>query len=76
MNSRSSITLLFVFVATFAGNAVTAQTSPASKASPPPSPAADETVVLSPFVVSQDSEKGYIATETLNGTRINTSLKS
>ena len=30
--------------------------------------------MLSPFVVSQDSEKGCLATETLNGTRINTSL--
>jgi len=35
----------------------------------------DETIVLSPFVVSADEDKGYRATSTLAGTRIRTDLK-
>jgi len=35
----------------------------------------DETVVLSPFVVSSGSDKGYVATSSMAGTRLNTSLK-
>jgi hypothetical protein len=37
--------------------------------------AAEEAVVLSPFQVSADSEQGYLATQTLNGTRLKTDLK-
>jgi len=32
-------------------------------------------VQLSPFQVTSDTEKGYLATQTLNGTRLNTSLR-
>lgn len=38
-------------------------------------PKADEPVQLSPFTVQADSNVGYLATNTLAGTRLNTSLK-
>lgn len=49
-----------------------------SPASLPPASAgasADETVVLSPFTVESGSEKGYLATQTLSGTRLKTDLR-
>ncbi len=43
---------------------------------PPSAPSAtNETIVLSPFTVEAGSEKGYLATQTLNGTRLKTDLK-
>ena len=46
---------------------------------PPTAPAADkpdeERVVLSPFVISDSSDTGWIATETLAGSRLRTSFK-
>ena len=50
-----------------------AQTKPAP--APAAMPRAEEAVVLSPFVVDASSEQGYLATQTLNGTRFNTSLR-
>ncbi len=45
-------------------------------APPSPSPAnADAAVVLSPFTVEAGSEKGYLATQTLSGTRLKTDLQ-
>ena len=41
----------------------------------PPPQAASEVVQLSPFQVTSGTEKGYLATQTLNGTRLNTSLR-
>ncbi|MDI1335775.1 MAG: hypothetical protein PSU94_06275 [Lacunisphaera sp.] len=35
----------------------------------------DETIVLSPFVVTSDGNNGYAATSTLAGTRLNTKLR-
>lgn len=52
-----------------------AQIAPAAKSAPATASPAGDAVVLSPFVVGADSEKGYLATETLNGTRINAALK-
>jgi len=50
--------------------ALTAQTAPAAPA------AREETVVeLSPFVVRNDQDVGYLAANTLAGSRLNTSLK-
>ncbi|MBI5693249.1 MAG: hypothetical protein HZC55_24490 [Verrucomicrobia bacterium] len=41
-----------------------------------PAPAAPADIVaLSPFTVTSATEKGYLATQTLNGTRLNTSLR-
>ena len=47
--------------------------SPARPASAPA--ASDEAIVLSPFTVQVDTEKGYLATQTLSGTRLKTDLK-
>ena len=47
-----------------------------SSALPASAPAAsDEAIVLSPFTVQVDTEKGYHATQTLNGTRLKTDLR-
>ena len=35
----------------------------------------DETVVLSPFTVSSEAERGYQAFNTLSGTRLNSKLE-
>src|SRR5688572_31696636 len=51
-----------------------AQTAPAPTAATPP-PAEEPTLVLSPFVVSSETESGYQATETLAGMRVRTNLK-
>lgn len=40
----------------------------------PPAPGADETIALSPFVVSGDRDTGYIAADTLNAGRLRTNL--
>lgn len=43
---------------------------------PPGNPAdADETIVLSPFIVNTSSDVGYLAGNTLAGSRLNTSLR-
>ena len=52
-----------------------AQTSPAETAPAAPASGEDEVVVLTPFEVRSDSDTGYVATETLAGTRIRTDLK-
>jgi hypothetical protein len=52
--------------------------APANGDRPLPSPAevaAGGAVVLSPFTVTSDSAQGYIATQTLNGTRLNSALR-
>ncbi len=43
-----------------------------AQSAPPP---ADDPIVLSPFQVDANSDKGYLATQTLNGTRLKTDLK-
>ena len=55
-----------------AGPLAFAQSTPSASA---PARPEDETVVLSPFVVTSTQETGYLATSTLAGTRLNTSLK-
>lgn len=54
-----------------------AQTAPSAPpvAPQPEAPADDETLVLSPFVVVAEEDKGYQATSTLAGTRVRTELK-
>lgn len=57
-------------------NAVRA--APAPEGRRPESPAGDvssETVVLSPFQVDASAEKGYLATQTLSGTRLKSDIK-
>lgn len=46
-----------------------------SAASSPPPPGKDDTITLSPFVVTTDKDSGYVATSTLAGTRIKTNLR-
>lgn len=52
--------------------AASAQVAPA--APKPASTAADDTVVISPFVVSTEKDTGYIAADTLNAGRLSTNL--
>ena len=53
-----------------------AQTIPPSSAATSPAPIADEPPVeLSPFVISETSDVGWVATETLAGSRLRTSFK-
>lgn len=40
-----------------------------------PAPAGEETITLNPFVVNTDDETGYRATNTLDGSRLNTALR-
>ena len=41
----------------------------------PAKPATDETILLNPFDVTAGSTKGYMATNTISGTAMNTPLK-
>ena len=54
---------------------LTAQTAPAAKPPAAASPAKDEVVLLSPFQVASDADKGYQALNTLSGTRLNSKLE-
>jgi hypothetical protein len=60
-----------------AASRVFAQTAPSqsSASSTTAGVAAESAVVLSPFTVEAGSEKGYMATQTLSGTRLKTDLK-
>ena len=51
-----------------------AATQPAAPATPA-SPTAEEAVVLNPFLVSSSADTGYAATNTLDGSRLNTALR-
>jgi outer membrane receptor protein involved in Fe transport len=51
-----------------------AQQAPAAPATRPPAAAAD-TVLLSPFTVSSEADRGYQALNTLSGTRLNSKLE-
>jgi hypothetical protein len=55
------------------GNPATAQTT--APAARPSSTGSDEVLVLSPFEVTAEEDSGYVATQTLAGTRIRTDLK-
>src|SRR5688572_31748354 len=52
-----------------------AQTVPTPPATAPAAPAAGDTVVLNPFLVSSGDDTGYAATNTLDGSRLNTALR-
>ena len=59
-----------------AASGLHAQTAPAPAIAPSAlEPSGEEVVVLTPFEVSASSDTGYVATETLAGTRIRTELK-
>ncbi len=62
----------FVAAVAIGSSATTAQEKPAEQ---PTSANSNETVVLSPFVVTVDKDNGYAATSSLAGSRLNTRLK-
>lgn len=55
--------------------AVTALAQGQTTATPAPNAASEETIELSPFVTTASSDKGYVATSSLAGSRVNTPLK-
>ncbi|HVU31969.1 MAG TPA: TonB-dependent receptor plug domain-containing protein [Opitutaceae bacterium] len=69
---------LALCVALTCGLTIRAQVAPEAPA-PAPAPTtgsnADETIVLSPFTVSTDKDRGYRATNSISGTRLNTPIK-
>ncbi len=69
MNPLFAVRGTAVSAALAAALAMSAQTIPA------PTPAADDTIVLSPFVVDASAQTGYLANQTLSGTRLKTDLK-
>jgi outer membrane receptor for ferric coprogen and ferric-rhodotorulic acid len=74
MPHTTSLTRVFPIAVTsfFTALALTAQVPP----TPPPAAApADEAVLLSPFQVDATADKGYLATQTLSGTRLKTDLR-
>lgn len=83
MNSMPSPTRTLRFLGAFAGLAVsTALAQQTNKPlplprtrRPPPAAAAEETIVLSPFVVQGEVDTGYVATDSLAGTRLRTPLR-
>lgn len=81
MNTRNSRGwTLLAALGLLAGSAL-GQTAPSDAASPRPSAerdrvsAEDEPIVLSPFSVSTDKDRGYRATNSTSGTRLNTPIK-
>jgi outer membrane receptor for ferric coprogen and ferric-rhodotorulic acid len=66
LKNRTFFTLFFSWLV--AGSALDAQTTPT------PATAAQQTIQLSPFVVSTEKDKGYIAADTLNAGRLSTNL--
>ena len=54
---------------------VRAQVAPDTSAAPAKKENQDDTIVLSPFIVSAEEDDGYLATATLAGSRVRTDLK-
>lgn len=69
-NRKITLPLLFFILAACAA----AQIAPGQSAILP-TPAADEPVKLTPFVVEESEDRGYAATSTLAGTRLRTDLR-
>src|SRR5437870_4074350 len=67
---RARLTVVGLLAVSFA----VAQTTPPAPNSPKAS-ASDESIVLSPFIVSSEQDTGYAATDSLAGTRLRTPLK-
>jgi len=67
---RDRFPLALFALALFATHSVVAQPAASSPAS-----ADDETVVLSPYTVSTEKDNGYVATNAISGSRVNTAIK-
>lgn len=65
----------FIAAAALVSVSAPAQGIAPALSSPAPSPAKDEIIELSPFVTAASSEKGYVATSSLAGSRVNTPLR-
>lgn len=66
----SRISIRYVFLAAAGSLSAQVATNPSAG-----TVAVDQAVVLSPFTVEAGTEKGYLATQTLNGTRLKTDLR-
>ncbi len=77
MKSRNSLTprATFAFLLSFGLSAITPLVSVGQTTKPAEKTAADETLILSPFVVSTNKDEGYRATNSISGTRLNTAIK-
>lgn len=78
ISSKSSRQYLLSLWAACSLASVHAQTAPAAVPDVPAASAKDkedDILVLSPFQVEADSEQGYLATQTLSGTRLKTELR-
>jgi outer membrane receptor protein involved in Fe transport len=71
MKSPCSVLQAVVAAAFLAANAASAQTAPA----PAATPGDEDVVTLSPFEVRAGENRGYVASETVTGTRIATQIK-
>jgi outer membrane receptor protein involved in Fe transport len=70
---RNSVAALATF-ATLTGS-LAAQPANSAKPPVPGPPLSEETVMLSPFQVASDTDRGYQALNTLSGTRLNSKLE-
>ncbi|MBL9206701.1 MAG: TonB-dependent receptor plug domain-containing protein [Opitutaceae bacterium] len=68
---KQSMTARLLAAITLSSSTLGAQTSPPT---PAPSAVQEEAITLSPFSVSADKDTGYLASGTLAGSRLNTSL--
>jgi outer membrane receptor for ferric coprogen and ferric-rhodotorulic acid len=71
-NRHPNLVRVTLFLGCSAFGSLGAQTA-ATDPSAPPRP--DAAIVLSPFMVEAGTERGYLATQTLSGTRLKTDLK-
>jgi outer membrane receptor protein involved in Fe transport len=75
MKGTSALRSLLCLAGVYLGSPAFGQTaSPTASGSPPAVPEGDP-ITLSPFTVTADSQVGYLATETLGGTRLKTELR-
>ena len=72
--AQSTCILFFFALLPPIGSSAQSAPGPAAPAPLPTSTIPDEAVVLSPFTITAGSEQGYLATQTLSGTRLKTDL--
>lgn len=72
-NARRAVRGTFFLLA--AAASLHAQSLPPGKGGPGAAAVPDEVIELSPFVTTASSDKGYVATSSLAGSRVNTPLK-
>ena len=76
MKNPACLLLAGLFITVFASpTSGQSSTAASTTASSPPTNVPIDTLLLSPFQVDATQEKGYLATQTLNGTRLKTDLR-